>query len=427
MNMLTPTDRLLAARKTLVLEHPFFGALALRMDFRPEVLGRTRTLGTDGRNVFFAPQYVDACSQEELVSGIAHEVMHAALQHHTRRGSRGLRLWNRAGDYAINPILAESGFTLRPGVLLNPAFAGMSAEQIYEILRTQQDQESANHQPEPSKAGSSPGLGGDSEVNAGNPCPNQDFPNSQRTDGPGATSPDPNAPARNDHDELADTPGAVFDAPDPAPQDAEWQVAVTQARQVAEMMGRLPGEVSVAVDEVLKPRVDWRETLRGFLEEPAATDYSWMAPSRRYMASGLTLPSLHSRIVPPIGVVNDTSASTWRLLSIFKAELQAIVDELEPEATVVIMADAKVQRADRFEQGENIEFHAEGCGGTDFRPAFDYIAREHLDLSCVVYLTDGYGVYPTTPCDIPTLWVITSPDVQAPWGETLNIDAAYEY
>lgn len=430
MNILMlATDRLVAARKALVMEHPFFGALALRMHFRPEVFGRTRTMGTDGRSVFFTPQYVESCSHEELVSGIAHEVMHAALQHHTRRGSRGLLMWNRAGDYAINPILAASGFTLPQGVLLNPAFTGMSAEQIYEVLRTEQDQESTNKQQSPTGNSLSVG-GGQSQSDDGNTGPNEDpedNSNTQGENGSGGAPPDATPQAQNESDELADTPGAVFDALDPVPQQAEWQIAVKQARQVAQMMGRLPGGVSVAVDEALKPRVDWRETLRQFLEEPAATDYSWVVPNRRYMASGLILPSLHSHVIPPIGVIVDTSGSTSRLLSTFKAELQAIVDELEPEATVVIMADAHVQRVDRFEQGDPIEFHAEGFGGTDFRPAFDHIAREQLDLSCIVYLTDGDGVYPTTPSEIPTLWVITSSGKQAPWGETLNIDAAYEY
>ncbi len=423
------TDRLLAARKSLVMEHPFFGTLALRMNFRLEVSGRTRTLATDGRDIYFTAQYVESCSDEELRSGLAHEVMHAALQHHTRRGSRSPLMWNRAGDYAINPILVDSGFTLQRGVLLNPAFAGMSAEQIYEILRTEQERSARNQQHALNNDNSADGAG-KPKCSDGSSGQEQDHPGTSdnlQSDECGDTSRADTSRAQNEHDELADTPGAVFDAPDPIAQQAQWQVAVKQARQVAHMMGRLPGGLSGAVEEVLKPRVDWREALRRFLEEPAANDYSWMVPSRRYRASGLILPSLHSHVMAPVCVVNDTSSSTRRLLPIFKAALQAIVDELEPEATIVIMADAQVQRVDRFEQGESIEFHAKGFGGTDFRPAFDHIAREQLDVSCVVYFTDGYGVYPTTPCDVPTLWVITSPDQQAPWGEMLYIDPAYEY
>ena len=74
------------------------------------------------------------CSDPELIGLLAHEVMHPAMQHHTRRGDRDPALWNDAADYAINPILTEAGFTL-PGDMLNdPEYRGMTAEQIYDAL-----------------------------------------------------------------------------------------------------------------------------------------------------------------------------------------------------------------------------------------------------------------------------------------------------
>ena len=145
-------------------------------------------------------------------------------------------------------------------------------------------------------------------------------------------------------------------------------------------------------------------------------------PNRRYIAGGLYLPELRSESMPAIVVVVDSSASTQTVLPTFKAELQSIVEECQPESTIVIMADAKVQRIDRFERGEAIEFNVEGLGGTDFRPAFEHVDREQLDPACLIYLTDGDGVYPDEPSTYPTLWAITTPDRQAPWGETVYID-----
>ena len=46
-------QRLSAARAALVLDHPFFGALALRMTMEEETKGRTRTMATDGRSIFY--------------------------------------------------------------------------------------------------------------------------------------------------------------------------------------------------------------------------------------------------------------------------------------------------------------------------------------------------------------------------------------
>ena len=44
-------------------------------------------------------------------------------------------------------------------------------------------------------------------------------------------------------------------------------------------------------------------------------------------------------------------------------------------------------------------FQLYGEGGTDFRPAFEYVEelrqnREFTDLKGMIYFTDGYGIYP---------------------------------
>jgi predicted metal-dependent peptidase len=390
--------RLVAARAVLVLDHPFFGALSLRMNIEEETRGRTRTMATDGRSIFYDKDYVKGCSDQELVGLFAHEVMHPAMQHHTRRGDRDPGLWNEAADYAINPILIEAAFVLPGTPLENPQYRGMTAEQIYEVLKDACDGEH------------------------GGPIPESDQTQSQgdgTAEGGGDDAQDDRA---DDNPDAAERPGAVLDAPDPAQQEAEWQVALKQATQAAQMMGQLPGAIALAIEEVMRPRVDWKGILRRFVQHSATADYSWRMPNRRYIAGGLYLPELRSEAMPTIAIVVDSSASTQTVLPTFKAELQSIVDECQPEATIVIMADAKVQRIDRFERGETIEFNVEGFGGTDFRPAFEHVEREELCPACLIYLTDGDGVYPDEPCTYPTLWAITTPNRRAPWGETVYID-----
>jgi predicted metal-dependent peptidase len=400
-NMNDVKQRLSAARAALVLDHPFFGALALRMNLEEETKGRTRTMATDGRSIFYDNGFVKGCSDIELIGLLAHEVMHPAMQHHTRRGDRDPGLWNDAADYAINPILTEAGFALPGNVLNDPQYRGMTAEQIYD----------ARNQPR---------SGGDEEEKG------QD--DNQTGDGREGGEGDANGHRDGDVGEdtdnaVANKPGAVLDAPDPAQQEAEWQVAVKQATQAAQMMGQLPAGMAQAVDEASRPRIDWKALLRRFVQQFASADYSWRMPNRRYVAGGVYLPELLSESMPAIVVAVDTSASTSSVLPIFKAELQSIVDECQPEATIVMMADAAVQRVDRFERDDPIEFNVEGLGGTDFRPVFEHVDREQLNPACLIYLTDGDGCYPDEPSDYPTLWAITTPYRQAPWGETVNIDA----
>jgi predicted metal-dependent peptidase len=395
-------QRLSAARAALVLDHPFFGALALRMNLEEETKGRTRTMATDGRSIFYDNGFVKGCSDLELIGLLAHEVMHPAMQHHTRRGDRDPGLWNDAADYAINPILSEAGFTLPGNVLNDPQYRGMTAEQIYDALNQ-------------------PRSGGDVEEKGQDD--NQTGDTGQET-GEGDANGHGDGDVGEDTDNaVANKPGAVLDAPDPAQQEAEWQVAVKQATQAAQMMGQLPAGMVQAVDEASKPRIDWKALLRRFVQQFASADYSWRMPNRRYIAGGVYLPELRSESMPTIVVAVDTSASTSSVLPIFKAELQSIVDECRPEATLVMMADAAVQRVDRFERDDPIEFNVEGLGGTDFRPVFEHVDREQLNPACLIYLTDGDGCFPDEPSDYPTLWAITTPNRQAPWGETVNIDA----
>src|SRR5271170_7465506 len=105
------------------------------MNIEEETRGRTRTMATDGRSLFYDKDYVKGCSDQELVGLFAHEVMHPAMQHHTRRGERDPGLWNEAADYAINPVLTEAGFVLPGTPLHDSQYRGMTAEQIYEVLR----------------------------------------------------------------------------------------------------------------------------------------------------------------------------------------------------------------------------------------------------------------------------------------------------
>jgi predicted metal-dependent peptidase len=360
--------RLSTSRAALVLDHPFFGSLALKLKLIEDA-SKTDTMATDGRAIFYAPEFVAECTDPELVGVFAHEVLHPAMQHHTRRGERDPERWNHACDYAINPILKDSGFTLPEGALLDPAYAGMTAEQIYARL-----------------------------------------PESQGDGGPGGNEP------------MRAQPGGVLDAPEPAQDEAEWKVNVTQAAKAAQMMGGLPEAIARAIEEAVKPRTEWKALLRRFVQQSNAADYSWKLPNRRYLGAGLYLPELRSESMPPIVIAVDTSGSIDdKLLAEFAAEANAIVDECAPQCVHVIYCDAEVHGCETFERGERIELHAVGGGSTNFCPVFDHVDREQLAPACLIYLTDGMGKYPDSPSDYPTLWAMTN-DRVAPWGETVRIE-----
>ena len=128
-----PSDlRIQKARTTLLLDHPFFGTLLFRLGGKAS--RSVATMATDGVSLFYNPEFVDTLNAAELAGVLAHEVMHPALQHHTRRGDRDHARWNMACDYAINPMLLDAGLTLPKDVLIDNRFRGMSAERIYNLI-----------------------------------------------------------------------------------------------------------------------------------------------------------------------------------------------------------------------------------------------------------------------------------------------------
>ena len=122
-----------------------------------------------------------------------------------------------------------------------------------------------------------------------------------------------------------------------------------------------------------------------------------------------------------IVVAIDTSGSIDQpTLNAFGAEIKAIVGNARPKKTTVIYCDAAVNHVDTFEPNDELHFDMHGGGGTNFCPPFEYVAENGLKPVCFVYLTDGYGPFPSAP-EFPTLWCCTT-EVVAPFGETVPIE-----
>ncbi len=398
--------RLTKARTDLLLAHPFFGSLLFRLKL--QAAASIPVMATDGVSLFYNPTATANLKHTELVFVLAHEVMHPALQHHTRRGNRDPKIWNMACDYAINPLLVDAGLFPLAGILIEHRFRGMSAEQIYSLL--------AEHEEEGSN-GSSSGSGNSS-------------PQANRSENSSLDSGNPQGP---------DTPGGfgqVVDAPNPddpsAPatsdqlreHEREWRVAVQQAHNAAKMAGKCPAGVDRALDSAKEASVDWREALRRCFSETLITDYTWSRPNRRFLANGLYLPGPKKEGAGELAIAVDCSGSIAnRTLSLFAAELASLVEENHPERVHVLYFDTEVQRAETFEFGQTIALKPKGGGGTDFRPVFEYLEAQRIEPHAVVFLTDLCGSFPEREPAWPVIWASTERRA-APFGATVYMGAA---
>ncbi len=75
-------------------------------------------------------------NEQEWRFVLAHEYLHAGLQHHRRCQGRDPYLWNIACDYVVNDWLVEMqiGELPREGVLYDEALHGLSAESVYDKI-----------------------------------------------------------------------------------------------------------------------------------------------------------------------------------------------------------------------------------------------------------------------------------------------------
>lgn len=312
-----------------------------------------------------------------------------------------MKLWQWATDAAINSIILSAKMILPVGAVLDPSCDGLSAEQIYERARQQppsQEQAKDRHFTGDGSEGGrdeeeEPGQGGEDEDQEGEG--DRDF-------GCG---------------EVRDC-----ESEDAATLEAEWQVATLQAAQAAKAQGKLPAGIERLVEGISRPRIDWRSTLRRFVQTCARRDFTWTRPNRRYVASGLYLPALQSEQMPPVVIYWDTSGSRdyEDARAECAAEVASIIEEMKPERTYVIYGDTQFQHCDEFEPDDPIKFNPKGGGGTDFKWIIPYIEERGIEPACLIGITDGWGTWPNQEPGYPVLWVMTT-DVKPPFGEILKI------
>ncbi len=430
--------KVIRARASLVLDHPFFGHLALRMKLKED--STCDTAWSDGRTLAYNPFYVNMLPGDKLKGLMGHVVMHPACRHHLRRNGREAGMWNMACDYAINWILLEAGLNLPDGYLDDPALRGKTADDIYLHLKTERDRQRADDQKRTVEKQS---MEAGEEVDAPE-ITDQD--NRMRREGESkkgdadsmeaetfeSDSPDEERETLDQGDpgrsgEVRDAPSAEEDAGgmgEETAEESQWRINLAQAASRARSMGDLPAGLARMIASLLSPKLNWRELLHRFIQASARCDYAWMPPNRRYIHQNLYLPAMRSTDLPEVVVAVDTSGSvSAHELDQFAAELSAILETCA-ETVHLLYCDTRVARA-RTVQRQDLPLILDpiGGGGTDFRPAYDWVAQQGIHPLCMIYLTDlACNRFPPAP-PYPVLWACTGEEsTSPPFGECISIN-----
>lgn len=412
------------ARTELIIENPFFGGLALKLKLAPTL--SLPTMGTDGKKLYYNPLFTNHLSFDEVVGVVCHEVYHTMFMHPLRLYEREIMKWNVACDYAINLLIKDMTSTNRTrmrlpeGGLLDEKWRGMSADEIYDKLPDPPKQKQSGGEGKDGGEGSNDGSGNDgggkqSPIGGGD----QDNQMNDKRGCGGLVMP---------HDEQ----GRPLDKAQRKFREQETKQQIAAAAQMAKAAGNLPGELEKFIEEIMQPKINWRDQLMKFVENVASSDYSWQRPERRYIFSEKYICSLYSESIPHLAIIVDSSGSTWipEVMQEFANTLWGISNAIDIERITVIYVDTRVNgEPEEYTRSDlPITFHNKGGGGTDFRPGFKWLEKQGETPSCLIYLTDLYcNSFPDEP-EYPVLWACYQEgghgeNDHVPFGEVIDINA----
>lgn len=363
-------ERIDLAFSKMGIREPFIAAVMTKI--KKEVSEKVPTAATNGQWIRFNPDFMDKCDDQQLFGLALHEALHIVLMHVWRRGDRDPKIWNYANDAIINAYIRSRKYRLpEGGVDESWVTEAMDSEYVYKKLKKEQDE-----------SGDDNGAGG------------------------------------------FDGQGDMEDAPDDATK-ADLEATILASAEMAKACGDQSGLIDSILSTVGKPKVDWRNELRAMMTSATCEDYTYRRPSRRFIAQGLYLPSLHSDGLGGILVAIDSSASmTQQELSQIATEINHIAGDLNPEFIQVVYCDTGIMGEQRFERGDDVELRCKGGGGTRFKPAFEYAENYHQQLIGMIYFTDMYGN--TAECPeppYPMIWANTSGQKQdAPFGVVTDVE-----
>lgn len=465
-------EAMAADRHGVLMRFPFIGNLLMRMDLIPVRDRRCRTACTDGRKIFFDMDFYMKLKDSERLFVLAHEISHCMLLHLVRCQSRDQQLFNMASDMEVNYMLAtqpNKHDIQPPKDVLWPddCMKGKSAEVIYEYLLKKLKKTSNSQSFKLKKSGmngnSSDGAdaddndeesyeaqrqyGNDSDRNRGGKTPNgKDTGKLEgQFDGHnyGGNTPD----SQSDAEGGGSGDGKVTDQWGEVGYDSEFtpkvsddfaeemrEAVIAEAQRTERTKGDMPAGLDAILKELQKPEMPWSELLNQYITQCFGDKRRWLPPSRRHVYNEIYLQSRRDEKIK-VGCLVDTSGSCWGDLAKFFGELSGLLNSFGNYELYVIQCDADVHKVDHYDSanpfpvGDPKSIDIEGCGGSDFKPAFKYIREKALEFDCLVGFTDGFIDTPTYDPGYPVIWVLTSDGNMdfCSWGQKLKFKhASYE-
>ncbi len=387
----------------LLESEPFFASLSRRIN--KKLSRAVPTAGVrvteDGQfEMVYNPEFFENLTQRERSGVLKHEFYHLIFEHVTGRlPSEGMsKMWNIATDLAINSHLMdelpEQGcFPSREPFEEYPV--GQSAEFYFKMLK-----EDERFQPKDDD-----GEGGDGDGQGqGGQGGGQGLPDSL----------DDHSGWGGDSDMDEETKQAMRDVAKERLKQA-MKDAVQDINSNGRGWGTIGSETRKAIQDFIKPKVDWRKVLRYFIKTSQRSNKR--STVRRI---NKRFPYIHSgkKVTrqAKIAVAIDQSGSVSdAMLALFFSELTGL-SKLAEFTIIPFDTDVSEDKVWVWKKGKKQTWERVLCGGTDFNAPTDYVNKRG-DFDGLIILTDLEAPKPKA-CKCQRMWATIPQYAENPYFTT---------
>lgn len=462
-----------ALKRKMLVKYPFFGSVVASVGYKENK--DIPTVGTDGKIIYYNPEYLEGLSVEEQTFIFVHEVCHIAFNHILRSEGKNPELWTLATDGVINQFLKRDGLKIAPGGVDMAEAINYDAEQLYEKLLQEKQQSGQGNSQQNQQGNQQQSSGG---IQGGN---NQQQPQSPQQGNSGSES--SQEQIKQSQEQSGGESGEDSQKEDKLKQDvghdthSMWEQAVKKHKEQQEktdkkesLLDKLLGkdkdkektelekkqeELEIMGEKVAfkknledkkkqleelkeailkqasqagtstnrdirtvndigtaKPLIDWRYVLR----ETIKYDVDWSYKNAT-LEDGVVSANLEEQPMPETEIVLDTSCSINEVL--LKNFLRECKNILQHTKLKVGCFDTEFYGFHEIRTEEDIEkMRFEGGGGTNFNVAIGAFSRR---VENKIIFTDGKALMPNMPLD--AIWIVFGgKKINPKGGKVIRID-----
>lgn len=380
--MVRVEQKISQAKAKLLLEYPYFGTLASRLEL--VINDDIQAFKSDGKTLHANSDFLAHANIEELAFVFANGAMHAALAHDNRKNNRSGWLWQTATDFAINDMLVQNGLTLPEGAQYRKRFHGMYAEEIYAELKED-----------------------------------------MLRDGELAYEADTDADVQNDAQNQEKQEPSCADTPKQIQEELLAEKLFAEEALSLLLCEESKGERYESMERFFtlqnRGKINWREELKAALDTHYRDDFRLIPPNKKYLHQGIYIPSSYSERFSLVIAVDSSGSVDEELLSTFLSEVDFLMSQIQNYKIELLVCDDRIRSHETFYSGESLACTIIGGGGTDFRPVFSFLQNELYLCDLILYFTDMEGTFPAEAPSQTVKWV-TKNQKEPPFGELLLLD-----